>query len=224
MLALIIIGCILAFLALLLLLPVGFRADYDAQGLRLRLKVACFRFLLYPGREKPKKEKKRKEKRAKGDTAQPSQEEQGDKGKKPGDLKWLLELIQPGLVALGKLRRKLKITLMRVDYSIGGASDPADAAIRYGIISAGGGVLFPLLNTAFDVRHWDVNVGVDFQREQSLVILAAEGGWRLGTLVRILLTLGLCAFQAYRKQQNQKEIKTTTTKEDIHNGRKASDR
>ena len=47
MLALIIIGCILVFFGLLLLLPVGFRADFDAQGLRLWFKVACFRFLIF---------------------------------------------------------------------------------------------------------------------------------------------------------------------------------
>ncbi len=53
----------------------------------------------------------------------------------------------PGLYrALGQLRRRLTISLMRIDYSIGGASDPAEAAIRYGIVSAGGGALFPLLN------------------------------------------------------------------------------
>lgn len=228
MLALIIIGCILVFFGLLLLLPVGFRADFDAQGLRLWFKVACFRFLLYPGREKPPKEKQRKKKREKEEAAQASEEPQGGKKKKPGNLKWLLELTEPGLKALGQLRRKLKISLMRVEYSIGGASDPAEAAIRYGIVSAGGGALFPLLNAAFDVRRWDVKLGVDFDREESRVALTAVGTWMLGTLVKILLSLSICAFQAYRKQHNQSQktvkIKTPTTKEDIQNGRKASDR
>lgn len=225
MLALIIIGGILVLLGLLLLLPVGFRADYDAQGLKLRLQVACFRFLLYPGQEKPKKEKKARKKQKKEDADQSSEEKrQEDQKKKLGNLKWLLELTEPIFRALEQLRRRLKISLMRVDYSIGGASDPAEAAIRYGIVSAGGGALFPLLNTAFDVRRWEVNLGVDFERDQSQVALTAVGTWMLGTLVRILLSFGLCAFKAYRKQSNRTDQKRTTTKEDIQNGRKASDR
>lgn len=232
MLALIIIVGILVLLGLLLLLPVGFRADYDAQGLKLRLQVACFRFLLYPGQEKPKKEKKRKQKKKKQekeDADQSSEEkQQEDQKKKLGNLKWLLELTEPMFRALEQLRRRLKISLMRIDYSIGGASDPAEAAIRYGIVSAGGGALFPLLNAAFDVRHWDVNLGVDFDRDESQVALAAVGTWMLGTLLRILLSFGICAFKAYRKQSSKTDQKAdqkiTTTKEDIQNGRKASDR
>lgn len=100
MLALIIIGGILVLLGLLLLLPVGFRADYDAQGLKLRLQVACFRFLLYPGREKPKKEKKSKKKQKEEDSAQASEEKQADKKKTLGNLKWLLELTEPLFRAL----------------------------------------------------------------------------------------------------------------------------
>lgn len=228
MLALIIIVGILVLLGLLLLLPVGFRADYDAQGLKLRLQVACFRFLLYPGQEKPKKEKKRKQKKKKQekeDADQSSEEkQQEDQKKKLGNLKWLLELTEPMFRTLERLRRRLKISLMRIDYSIGGASDPAEAAIKYGIVSAGGGALFPLLNAAFDVRRWEVNLGVDFDRDESRVALTAVGTWMLGTLVRILLSFGICALKVYRKQSNQTDQKRTTTKEDIQNGRKASDR
>lgn len=65
---------------------------------------------------------------------------------------------------------------------------------------------------------------MDFDRDESQVALTAVGTWMLGTLVHILLSFGLCAFKAYRKQSDQTDQKRTTTKEDIHNGRKASDR
>lgn len=223
MLALIIIGGVLLLLGLLLLVPVGFRAAYDAGGLVLQWKVACFRFRIYPEREKRDKPPKRK-KKDQAQEAKASEEEQGKPKKQLGDLKWLLELIEPGLKALGQLRRKLKIELMRVEYSIGGASDPAEAAIKYGIVSAGGGALFPLINSAFDVRDWDVELGVDFEQQESRVALEAQGTWRLGTLIRILFSLGICALQAYRNHQSKPVAKTANHKEEVKNGRKASDR
>lgn len=228
MLALIIIGCVVLFFVLLLLLPVGARIDYSAEGLKLYLKVAFLHFLLYPGKEKVKKSRKegKKAKKKPGkEGAKPDESEQKQE-KKLGNLDWLLDLTKPALRALGQLRRKLKVNLIQVEYCIGGASDPADAAIQYGIISAGGGVLFPLLNTAFDVRNWDVNVGVDFEQEKSRVAMAVQGTWMLGSLIRILFSLGLCALKAYRnrKEETGPATKTAITKEDIQHGRKASDR
>lgn len=223
MLALIIIGGVLLFFGLLLLVPVGFRASYDATGLILQLKVACFRFRLYPEREKRRKQAKQK-KKEQDQEAEVSEGAQDKPKKQLGDLKWLLELTKPALKALGQLRRKLKIGHMRIEYSIGGASDPAEAAIKYGIVSAGGGALFPLLNAAFDVRDWNVDLGVDFEHQESRVALEADGSWHLGTLLRILFSLGICALQAYRKQQDQSAAKTANHKEEVKNGRKASDR
>lgn len=223
MLALIIIGGVLLFFGLLLLVPVGFRATYDATGLILQLKVACFRFRLYPERER--REKPTKEKKKGQNQEAKSPEGAQDKPKKQlGDLKWLLELTKPGLQALGHLRHKLKIGHMRVEYSIGGASDPAEAAIKYGIVSAGGGALFPLINAAFDVRDWNIDLGVDFEHQESRVALEADGSWHLGTLLRILFSLGICALKAYRKQQDPSAAKTANHKEEVKNGRKASDR
>ena len=108
MLALIIIGGVLLFLGLLLLVPVGFRASYDATGLILQLKVACLRFQLYPEREKREKRTKQKKKDQTQEAKSPEGEQEKPK-KQLGDLKWLLELTKPGLKALGQLRRKLKL-------------------------------------------------------------------------------------------------------------------
>lgn len=225
MLALIIVGCVLLFFALILSLRVGFQADYSSQGLALYLKVACFRFRLCPGREKRPHAHKGREK-AKRKTAERGEaaEQAPEKGR--GPLKRFLELSGPILEALGRLRRKLRLERIRVDYAIGGKSDPAEAAIRYGIVSAGGGALFPLLNAAVTVRDWDVSLGVDFQSTESQVALAAEGSWRLGELVYILLAFVRSAIPAYRRPQTetQADKQPADLKEDVQNGRKASDR
>lgn len=211
MLALKIIGGIVLFFCLLMLIPVGARAIYSEDGLFLWFKIACFSIRLVPmqkkGRpakgDKPKKPKKDRQQKPKGDLAVRS--EQTQEAKKPGELKKLLPLIRPGLTAMSRLRRKLTIRQMRVYYRIGGAEDPAGAAMKYGIVAAGGGALFPLVNSAFRVKDWDVDLNVDFESDQTRVAFAAEGGGCLGQLVITALALGVSALKIYASQTKQSE-------------------
>ena len=211
MLALKIIGGIVLFFCLLMLIPVGARAIYSEDGLFLWFKIACFSIRLVPVRKKrqsakgskPKKQKKGRQQKSKGDSAVRS--EQTQEAKKPGELKKLLPLIRPGLTAMSRLRRKLTIRQMRVYYRIGGAEDPAGAAMKYGIVAAGGGALFPLVNSAFRVKDWDVDLNVDFESDQTRVAFAAEGGWCLGQLVITALALGVSALKIYASQTKQPE-------------------
>lgn len=233
MLALKITGGVLLVILLLLLVRVGCRVDYSADGLYLWLKIAGFRFVILPKkpltpeqeakkqqREKEKKAKKAAEKAAK----QKAKEEAKARGeatdkKKPGDLVWLLQFVRPVLTALGRLRRKLRVEHLKVDYAIGGADDPAQAAIRYGQVSAGGGALFPLLNAALDVRDWDVDLHVDFLEEKTKVALSATATYRIGQLLAIVISLGASALAIYWKHKKQ-----TESEEEFKHGRKASDR
>ena len=211
MLALKIIGGIVLFFCLLMLIPVGARAIYSEDGLFLWFKIACFSIRLVPMRKKgrpakgskPKKPQKGRQQKPKGDSAVRS--EQTQEAKKPGELKKLLPLIRPGLTAMSRLRRKLTIRQMRVYYRIGGAEDPAGAAMKYGIVAAGGGALFPLVNSAFRVKDWDVDLNVDFESDQTRVAFAAEGGWCLGQLVITALALGVSALKIYASQTKQSE-------------------
>lgn len=211
MLALKIIGGIVLFFCLLMLIPVGARAIYSEDGLFLWFKIACFSIRLVPVRKKrqsakgskPKKQKKGRQQKPRGDSAVRS--EQTQEAKKPGELKKLLPLIRPGLTAMSRLRRKLTIRQMRVYYRIGGAEDPAGAAMKYGIVAAGGGALFPLVNSAFRVKDWDVDLNVDFESDQTRVAFAAEGGWCLGQLVITALALGVSALKIYASQTKQPE-------------------
>lgn len=231
MLALKIIGGILLFFVLLSLLRVGCRVEYGAGGLILYLKAAFFQFQLIPARKDPeqaearrrrkeqKKKRKARKKRRK-DTQPEDKRTEAEAGKK-GDLKWLLQLVGPALKALERLRRKVRVDRLEICYSIGGAGDPAVAAVRYGKVSAGGGALLPLLDRALDVREWDVDLGVDFQAEQSRVSLCAVATYRIGQLVCIMFALGISALSAYMKHQNQSKA---TKEEVLKHGRKASDR
>lgn len=224
MLALKIIGGIVLFFALLMLVRVGCRVDYSAGGLFLWLKVACFRISILPSKpltpeQEEKKQRKDAEKKAKKKAKKAAEQAKDEAPKEKGDLKWLLELIGPALKALNRLRRKLRVDHLKLDYAIGGAGDPAQAAIRYGQVSAGGGALFPLLNAALDVRDWDVNLSVDFCEEKSKVALSATATYRIGQLLAIGISLGVKALVVYLKHEKQAE-----QKEELSNGRKASNR
>ena len=224
MVALCIIGGIVLLVLLVLALRVGCRADYSEEGLFLWLTIGTLRFQLLP--QKPKKERRKKREKQKKQDAQEEKDQKAEQetdkaGKtgKPGKLNLLLDLAEPILRALGQLRRRLRVEGIRLNYVIGGADDPAQAAIRYGIVSAGGGAIIPLINEAFDVRDWDMHLSVDFDAKESRVALSAQADWRVGQLLRILIALAIQALPIYRSNQ-----KKTDPKEEQKHGRKASDR
>lgn len=224
MLALKIIGGILLFFVLLMFVRVGCRVDYSADGLFLWLKVACFRFTILPKKpltpeQEAEKQRKEKEKKAEKEAKKKAKKEAKARGekqekKKPGDLLWLLQLIQPAFTALNRLRRKLRVDHLKVDYAIGGADDPAAAAVRYGQVAAGGGALFPLLNSVFDVRDWDVDLAVNFLEEKTKVALSATATYRIGQLLAIVISLGVSALSVYWKHK-----KAVKQEEELKHGR-----
>ena len=231
--ALIISGCIVLLLLLILLIRVGCRFDYSAEGLYLWLKIACFRFVLLPEKplspkqeakkqaKKKLKEDKKKAAKAAKKKAKEEAKARGEKlpQKRPADLLWLLGFVRPATSALNSLRKKLRIDTLKLEYAIAGADDPAKAALRYGQVSAGGGALFPLINGVFDVKEWDVNLYVDFNQSKTKVALSATATYRVGQLLSVAIILGIKALSIYLK--HKKEV---TSEEEKKDGTKASDR
>ena len=240
MTAWIVIGVIVLLIVLLMLLRVGVRAIYDADGFILYLRVGLLHFRIIPQKKKQptlkeqekkrKKEEKKKKKRAEQKKKQAEKKAKGsekkpEEKKKPGDFLWLLQLVRPALHALAQLPKKLRIHRLWVSYAIPGAEDPAKASIRYGQISAGGGALFPLINAAFDVRDWDVDLFVDYLAEKTMIALEAEASYRIGQLFAIVFALGFKALAVFLKHliQSRKQKKSPDRGGKQH-GRKASDR
>lgn len=202
---------ILLFITVLMLIRVGCRVVYGEDGLLLYMKVAGLKFLLVPrppltDEEKASKEKKKQAKAARKavkkklkqkETAENTQE---SVPQKKGTLNLLLKLIKPGLQAVNRLRTKIRITHLKVDYAIAGADDPAKAAVRYGVVSAGGGALFPLINETFHVSEWDVNVQVDFEQHETRIALDATATLFFGQL---LVIAAIFAYQAYIIYKNE---------------------
>lgn len=232
MIALCILGGLALLILLVLLLPVGVRVDYSEEGFFLWAVVGYVRVQLMPKKSpkrlQPKQKKskqggKRLRKEDRPKTAKKPDKKKDkpkENEKQPGKLTLLLDYLNPILKALGCLRRKLRVKTLAAEYVIGGADDPAKAAVRYGIVSAGGGTLIPAVNQAVNVDNWDVHLSVDFDASETRVALTAQASCRVIQLIQICIVFIQQAMPVYRAQQGQ----TKTSEEEHKHGRKASDR
>lgn len=221
MIALCIIGGLLLLILLLLLLRAGCRVDYSEEGFFLWITVGAIRFQLIPGKEKKKrrspkiKKSKRTEKEEK-QASKPEVDSMEGKEKSPGKLTVLLEYARPMLSAFRQLKHKPTVDHISLHYKIGGKNDPAQAAIRYGVVSAGGGALIPLINEAVEVKKWDLQPAVDFDSEDTRVALSAKVSCRIGELLYICIRFAKQLLPAYQSGKKQKK-----PEEEQRHGRKA---
>lgn len=191
MTALWVLGVLLVLAVTILLLRVGVSASYTESGARADARLGPFRFRLYPPKEKkkPPAEKPKRE-QPEAETAEK---------KKGGTLKELRSLVGPLLDALGKLRRKLRVDLLTIDFTAA-SEDPSRAALEFGYASAGLGALLALLENTLDIRGRDIRTQVDFERKTPLIRAAATLSVRLGTLLAIALPFALTYLKKTKKE------------------------
>lgn len=190
--ALIVLGCLLALIAILLSVRVGALVVYGAEGLRVQVRAGWFRFTVVPAPKKqPKKSSKPKKQKKRKKSAEPSgQKDAGESlPKQGGSLSGLLSLLPAVLEALGGLCRRIRIERLRVHYTIAGQPDPARAALQYGALSLGGDAVCLLLEQHLEVRDRDVSGAVDFTSESSAVALSAACSLRVGQALAVALRL-----------------------------------
>lgn len=190
--ALIVLGCLLALIALLLSVRVGALVVYGAEGLRVQVRAGLLRFTVVPAPKKqPKKSSKPKKQKKRKKSAGPS--EKKDAGgllpRQGGSLSDLLSLLPAVLEALGGLCRRIRIEQLRVHYTIAGQPDPAGAALQYGALSLGGDAVCLLLEQHLEVRDREVSGAVDFTSESSAVALSAACSLRVGQALAVALRL-----------------------------------
>ena len=198
---------ILLIIALLLtalnLLRVGVDAEYDGEGLYLRLKAGPVRLTILPKREKPEKPKKEKKKKARPTKDDADEEQPKQKKKSPLTLPTLLKLVRPALEAVGSFRRKLSVDLLRLHARIG-TSDPYNTAMTFTYLQSAVYGLQPLTERALNVKERDVWLTPDFTSDS----IAAEGRLigtiRIGQIVGIALVLGWKALRVIIRQRKKK--------------------
>ncbi len=177
------LGIIAAVIILILITPVGADAAFGGDGpFSLKLVIGPLRLTVLP--PKPKKEKKAKKKPA-----------DGEKKPKPklalGDI---FALAKIALAALGRFRRRLSLDVLTLHLTAG-APDPYDAVMQYNYLNTGLGVLWPLLNRAFNIRRRDVRTALDIGAEG----LAAEGRVKATLRIGQILHIANCALYALIK-------------------------
>lgn len=167
---------LLGLILLVLILPMGVRLNYSADGLVLKLVLGLVRLTLIPRKKgkkkekKPKKPKKTKEKKPKASaSASPKQPEQ----KKGGKLSGLSQYLPLLFELIGHFRRRLLMRHLTVLVNLAG-DDPCDLALLYGKANGAVGAAIPLLERAFRIRRRDIQIFCDFLADETEVYVDLE--------------------------------------------------
>ncbi len=154
---------IFAVLVLIGCIPVGVDARYSADGVFLTAKLGLFRLQLLP--QKPKKKLKKRKPQQKQPKKTPAKAEPQEKKPNPllsGGVDGLMQLLDLAFDTLGDLRRKLRVNELTLYVLIGGADDPAKAAMGYGRAWAAIGAITPSLERLFVIKKRDIRPALDY--------------------------------------------------------------
>ena len=120
----------IVIIAILAMLPLGVKAQYNAFGPRVSLIAGPIRIPLFPKKKKAKKAKESEtvKKPAKQEKKQLKREESTKAGGSFTDFMPLIHLV---LDFLGDFRRKLRVNRLELKVILAG-DDPCDLALNYG--------------------------------------------------------------------------------------------
>ena len=154
---------IFAVLVLSGCIPVGVDARYSADGVFLTAKLGPLLLQLLP--QKPKKKPKKRKPQQKQPKKTPAKAEPQEKKPNPllsGGVDGLMQLLDLAFDTLGDLRRKLRVNELTLYVLIGGADDPAKAAMGYGRAWAAIGAITPSLERLFVIKKRDIRPALDY--------------------------------------------------------------
>ncbi len=178
---LIVLGCILALALVVSLIRVGFNIEYSEEGLKVKVGVGPVRATVYPA-EKQKKKKKAQAGRQKAGLF--------------GELKEHLPDIRK---MLSRIRRRRFIQELTVHY-IAAGPDPAQAALTFGGVSAGIGIITAILENNFRIKKRDLRAAVDFEAEKPYLYVRVKLSLAVWEAVYVLFNL-LVSMAGKRKAQ-----------------------
>lgn len=203
MVALIIIGVILAIIVLIMLIPVGADIAFENSELRVSAKACGVLMPIYP---KPPEEKKaeKKEKAAEEATEEKPAEEKKTRSLPKFNKEELLELAKAGIGAVGKFGRKVKVDRFLLHYVAAGR-DPYNTAMTFAYVNAALSTLAPMCAKRFTVKDCSVWTDVDFTRDDMQLDFGLAMTIRIGQIMGIALGVGFKALGILRR--NKKRLK-----------------
>lgn len=220
---------LLALILLVAFLRIGAEAGYDETGPWLTAFIGPKALRLYPAdREKAARKAAKKEEKARKKAAK-EPEKETEKGKKPdsqgGTLSLVWDLLPAIGEAVGSFRRKVRVDALVMDLTWG-EEDPADAAIHYGWAWAATETLLSFLEANFVVKHRDIALHLDYQREEPLLYVRGKLSLTVGQLLKIALPLawrgGKILWTHRKKNHPAKTAGKEQQKGALHNGKETS--
>lgn len=196
MAALIVIGIIIAVIALIMLIPIGADVGYEDGQLRLSAKLCGVLLQLFPkppaDESKPKKEKKPKKPKKPKEPAP----EGTEKPKKKLSLNFsrdeLLGLVKSVLKGFGKFGRKLRVDRFLLHYTAAG-KDPYSTAMTFAYVNQALSSLAPICRRRFDTRDCDVWTDIDFTTEETKLDFGIALTIRIGSIFGVIFTIAFGA-------------------------------
>ena len=198
------IFAVLAVLLLLLcLIRVGVLVRFGNE-LIVTVRLGVFRFQVFPEKKRAKEKQKPKRK--------PPQSAKGKKQAFPkptfSDVREAAGVLWPSIKkALGRSRRGIRIDPMELSVVLGGQEEPADAAQQYGTLQGTVWTVVPALEQLLVLPHPRIHIDIDFSAETVRASGQVGLSARIGTLVRIGLTLAIPALRwllTYLKKKKQR--------------------
>lgn len=186
---------ILAVVVLVLFLMgqvrVGGRAEFNADGFFLWIRLGKFNIKILPMKPREEKPKKPRKPKKKKEPKKPKKEKPPTPlpEKIGGALEYAQALLPVGLEAGRGMWRGLRVDVLEIELTAGGP-DPADAAMLYGQANAALGALWYPLTKAFHVKDGTARVKLDFDAPGTTVYGQAALSIKIGTVVWIGLRAG----------------------------------
>jgi hypothetical protein len=196
----------LAVFVLILWLPLGATARYNADGFSVKVIAGPLRIPVFPSGKKAgkgKKEKKSGEKK-KHATAQNKQPDTATQDEKGGPVTDFLPVVKTVLDLLNAFRKKLRIHRLDLKWTMAG-DDPCDLAINYGKAWAAVGNLMPQIERCFVIQKRNIEVACDFESSQSVIVARIDLSITLGRLLGILIWYGVRAIMQIISIQNKRK-------------------
>lgn len=186
----------LGVLAVLAIVPLGIKAQYNAEGFTADLITGPVRIRLFPvaKREKGSSETQR----ASQKPAKPANAAKG------GSITDFIPLLQTALELLNDFRKKLRIDVLQLKLILG-SDDPCDLSLNYGRGWAVLGNLMPLLECAFTIKKRNLEVECDYTSDITTVLARADLTITLGRLLVLLIRYGPRAFKQYYAIMNKRK-------------------
>lgn len=210
MVALWILGILLALILLILFLRVGVRITFGEQ-LKVDACAGPVKIAIIPKKEKPKKEKPKKEpkpKKKKKETEEEKPKEKKKLGLTFEDIRTAIPALFEAIKgALRKTRQRMRIHPLQLSLTFG-SDDPAKTSEMYGWASTAVWTLMPQLEQLMRIPDPHIHLDVDFQA----VSTKAEGEVGISFQIRDFFAIAFAAakpvlkwFFAFKKAKKLRE-------------------